>query len=285
MISEIKLYLSAIFLALFSKKFYYDLILGKKIYGFGYLLFLSFLISFPVSNALKSSLDKFIGLSSPASVEEANENILYIAEQIPEITIKDNKLESSSPSPIVVLSKTDKPIFIIDTEDSMKDYSDYQDVVIVNSNQFTLLFDGAPLSISLIDAIVDLTDYLVKKDGYTEFDLKSLFLDMRGLFLFPEVAFLLVATIWFFVRYAFKALAFSFFAGFLVNLVLKGSALTFRAFLRISSFALTIVFLLEFTSFYLGRNLFSSPELVYFVAHLLYIYYAIDAYKQMSVKD
>lgn len=281
-----KLYIKALLFSLFSRSFYYDLIVSYKIYGLIYVFFLSFIISLPISHQVKSSFNNFIGVTSDASIDEINDNIDYIADQIPDLAIKNNKMSiASGDDTIVVVSKSNKPVFVIDTNDSIQDLTGYENTILLGSDKFILSFNEASVAISLADVMSDLAKYLSKKDGYTEFSFRDLFLDMRGLFIFPAFAFVIVSALWFFMRYSFKVVAFSFVAGFLMNLMLKGRVFTYRAFLRVSSFAITPIFLMEFMSYNFGVVIFSRPELVYLVTHLFYIYFAIESYKKMSFKD
>lgn len=283
---NIILYLNSLGLALFSRKFYYELFVVHKSLGFGYLLFISVLISVPVSYKTKGAMVNFIGNNISDSAEEVHENVEYISSQLPLLQIIQGKIQNVKimPSPSVVESKQGKPVFIFDISDKIDDYSAYDDVVIINSDKFVMLFAGITMAVSLSDILPDIQKYLTVKESYTEFDIKSLFADMEILFLSPTLVFLLISSFWFFLRYAFKALTFSFFVGALSNIFLKTRIFTFRTFVRISCFSLTIVFIFEFMSYFWGIAIFSRPEIVYFVAHLLYINYAVESYKKMSFK-
>ena len=123
----------------------------------------------------------------------------------------------------------------------------------------------------------------IKEDGERKIINTQLLLeDLKYIFLTPSLVFLLLASFWFFITYAIKALAFSFFAAFVSSLILKSRIFPFKTFIRISAFALTPIFILEFITYSFGVGLFSSPSVVYFVAQLVYIYYAVDSYKAMS---
>jgi hypothetical protein len=257
-----------------------------KIYGFAYILFLSFFISIQVSSKTKQSLNQFIGATPNYSFEDNSENYDYIVSQIPKLRIEDNKFKNYGFDGLLnVASKSGKDILLVDTQDAIQDFSLYSDLLIIRSDRVLFLLGDDILTLQLPDIISQVPQYISKGDGQTIFDMQLLFDDLRGFFIAPQFLLLIISMFWFFLRYSFKAIAFSFFVGLICNMVLKSRRFTFRAFLRISSFSMTIVFLLEFISISIGGALFSRPELIYFIAHLLYIYYAVDSYKQITFKN
>ncbi len=283
---QIKLYITSLYLSLFSKGHYYKLFVNYNFYGFRYIALLSLLIAIPITNFTKKDLKAFIGEEASSSIEESNENYDHILSQMKTLRIKEGKfIDDFNSVPQNIFSKSGKLIMVFDPSNTIQNLDKYQDVIFLKSDTVYYLTDGNSVGISLVNLIPELKSYLNQVEGgVTNFNVEKLFSDLRWMFVSPSLILFIGCFCWFFLRYSFKAVAFSFFVGMMVNLIMKGRVFPFKTYIRISTFALTFVFLLEFLSVTLGIQIFSSPELIYFLAHLIYIYYAVDSYKQISFK-
>jgi hypothetical protein len=76
---EIKYYISALFLSLFSRRFYADLMKNRSDLGLRYLLFLSLVIAAPLAVEAKYLLSNIFKAQSGS----AGENLEQILKQVP----------------------------------------------------------------------------------------------------------------------------------------------------------------------------------------------------------
>ncbi len=269
----------SIYLSLYSRGFYFDLIQNKRMLGAKYLLLLSLIISVPVSIKVKMIITNFFTEQEVST----DDNINYIASQMPDVFVEGNFLKFRGESNYIINSKVGKAVVIVDVEEKISDLKDYEKIAVVDKSGFRYkLADGKGIVvIPSSDIIAGLNQYLIGDGANSKLNKEKFFNDLKILAQAPILLIFILSFLWFYTNNLVSALLFSFITGILFALICRNYSFDFKQCFRIAAFTLTPVLYLETISNMLGNSLFSNASLVYFVAHLLYIHFAIESYKKL----
>ncbi len=288
--TSLKFYISAIFQSLFSREFYYDLISNKNIFGFRYVFLIALILAVPVSMQVKYLLNTLVvkeaGAFHEVSNDEISREINHISVQLPKLTFEKNNFVSSDAEPSYIYASDKTLIAIIDTDRKVNNIDTLGNVALLRGNELKIIVDGSLSAIvSAGDLYQSFQDYFkVNGEGKPEFITKKFLQDFYAVITIPYPVIFFFCFLWMAFKYFFKAVLYSFIAGMIINLMLKPERFDLKLCIRIAAFTSTAVAVLEFLSFSLGQNIFVFSNLVYFITHILYIYFAVESYKKLRVR-
>lgn len=286
--TQLKFYFSALVKSFYSRDFYFNLIWRNNFYGFKYIFLLALLLAIPVSFQVKQMLSSMMvneaGLFHAVSGSEINKEIDNISAQLPNITFEDNRFISDSTAPSYIKGGDGSLVAVIDTERKLTNLSNFNNLVLLRENEMILIMDGRVSgSVPAADLYQSFRNYFtVNDEGKPQFNIKAFFRDFYSIVTTPYPVIFVFCIIWFAIKYFFKALLYSFISGLFLGLMLKNYQFDFKLCLRIAIFTATPVALLEFVTYMIGYNIFNYGNLVYFLTHMIYIYFAVESYKKIS---
>ncbi len=277
---ELKFYISALYLSLFSRKFYADLIHNRQIFGVRYLLLLSIIVATPIAMEVKYI---FSNIFSAEGIS-IDDNVDYVFKQLPEISVENGKIKTSAKSNLSVVSKSGAVMVVFDTENKIDDLDNYDGVLVVNEEgiRFKLPNESGVAILMASDIENAFNQYTESTASGNKFNLIKMFSDIKQVLKTPFILIVILASLWFFLRYVFSAIIYSFIVGIFFSVVCKRTSFDFKQCFRVAAFAATPVALLEMISNIFGGGLFSYVSLVYFLTHMIYIHFAVDSYRKIK---
>ncbi len=274
----IRYYLHSIYLSLYSRLFYAGLFHNKRASGVRYLLLLSFMISVPLAFELKVLINKAFFNSA-----DAEENVQYIVNQLPEIDIKKDKISTPLSQNQSIISKSGNTVAIIDVENKINDINEYSGILIIDSDGLKMKMPNSEtvFIVAAEDLAISLDKYFATKaDGSRQFLTADFLRDTEQVLQTPFIMILVFFTILFSIRYILSAVIYSLVAMIFAVIIVKPRRAEFSQYYRIAAFTTTPAALLEMLSYMTLGSIFIHASLIYFIAHLLYIHFAIESYKK-----
>lgn len=277
---EIKYYISALYLSLFSRNFYAELIANKNIMGIKYLLLLALIVSTPIALEVKY-LFKNIFTSEGVGIDESVDHIL---KQLPEISIKEGKIITSLKDNLTITSRSGDIIAIFDVQNKLTALDNYESILVISEDSVRVRMpDDAGTAVLLARDIEEIfRQYNETTEEGNKFNLIKLFTDVKHILKTPLPLIIILASLWFWLRYIFSAFVYSFMAGIFLSIMCKKNSFDLKLCFRVAAFTLTPVALLEMFSNMMGGGLFSYATLVYFITHILYMYFAVESYRKLK---
>jgi hypothetical protein len=212
---EIKYYISALFLSLFSRRFYADLMKNRSDLGLRYLLFLSLVIAAPLAVEAKYLLSNIFKAQSGS----AGENLEQILKQVPKITVENESFKIDSDVNKNIYSKSGNLIAIFDVENKIDDLDKYEKVLIINQHGIRFKFaEDAVVMVLLAGEIEQSFKQYFSDEGKNKsgLDIVRLFEDFRMILEMPYMLIVIFLAMVFFVKNIFSALAYSFVVGIMI---------------------------------------------------------------------
>ncbi|MDX1949132.1 MAG: DUF1189 family protein [Rickettsiales bacterium] len=278
-------YIEAIYKSLFSRGFYKSLFFSRKISYAKYIFILAIFLAIPCSLQVKNSLNKIISTDANFLTNLSEEDILnkidFIVSQTPEITYKKNEFHSEGSEPYFIKNSNDELLAVIDTNRQISEK--LESPIILKDNELIIIDNINKTKTSLVasDVFNSFQNYFEKsEENESKFKTKNFLYDLISILNINIFAIFFMCLIWFFVKYLISAILYSFLVGILISFLIKNVVFEYRLCLIISAFTLTPIVLLEFLSYSLGVKLFNFSNLVYFVTHIFYIYFAIDSFRK-----
>lgn len=284
-----KYYISALYLSLFSREFYRDLIGNKKIYGLRYILLLALILGFPVSLQIKYMMNdlvgKDVGVFHKITEDEIENEVKYISSQMPDIIFEKNNFKSGGSEPSYIYSGNKDLVAVIDTERKLKEIPQ-ENLLMLKDNELEFIAGGVLSAVvSAVDIYQSFSNYFeLNIEGKPELNEQRLLKDIYLVITTPFPVIYIFCFLWLTFKYFFKIIIYSFISGMIFSLMLKTESFDFKLCIRTAVFTATPVAVLEFLSFSLGQNFFVHVNLVYFITHIIYIYFAVESYKRKQPK-
>lgn len=282
---SLRTYISAMLNSLYSRGFYFSIFRDTQISAIKYILFLCLLVSIPLSLQVKYLLnltvsDK-VGFFGSTDTDEIAEEVNFLNNQMPQITYEKNSFFSSSDKPEFIKSRSDNVLAVVDTSRQFNNYEMLDNAAILKDNEF-ILISGGKLSGSIPagEAFSSFQNYFYSNhEDIQQFDTKKFFRDLLSIVKTPVLVIYVFCFLWLGIKYFFSIIFYSFISGIFMGVMLKNFQFDFKLCMRIAAFTITPVAILEVISFMIGGGLFAYANLVYFVTHVLYIYFAVESFR------
>ncbi len=273
---ELKFYISALYLSLFSRGFYVGLIGSSRVLGLRYILLLAVLLAVPVAMEVRYLIAGIFPVGSAESLEN-------IKKQIPPVYYENGEFKIEAAENRNIVAMTGEVLAVLDVERKIDDLSHYNKIVIISPEALRLKFsESSAVAVIMANEIYkSLNQYFkITAGGRSKFDTAQFVDDLDQVSRTPTFLITIFSAMWFFLKYAFSAFGFSFVAGMMMAMLCNRTIFDLRQCFRIAAFTATPVAFLEIISVSLGGGLFSYASLVYFITHMIYIHFAIESYKR-----
>ncbi len=278
-------YLAAIPKSLYSRAFYREVCQLWQGLGFWYLLLVILLGMIPTGIKYYTHIDQtlFYDQAAPAGdgnmYEKLHPNVQDVLSQIPAMTYKNGVLSTDIEQPYTVYSsETGTPYMIIDTTGTTSSLEGKSADILVTSRFIIMRWQG----MSDLVVVEDLAKMVgLGPDDEVVIDQATLeeFISM----LQREAAVLPFALYFGLVINLFLTYAlFAFFMA-LIGIMIASSMklqLEFQQLIRLSAVTATPVLCFEFVELFTGMQIFGLEQIVYFIIHVGFLYYALESNKR-----
>ncbi|HCR85941.1 MAG TPA: hypothetical protein DIV86_04615 [Alphaproteobacteria bacterium] len=272
-------YLNALYLSLFSKDFYAEIIAKGKPSGLIYIMLVSLVVSLPVSLNSKRHIAEIFDFDAKNTSAEAYS--AAINSQFPELSYNNGKFEFDINEIRDISIQNDNSFIIIDPNDELKSFSKFPDSLILKPEKLLYNYKNVELQIfTPVKVFESFEPYFLRSDNGYVFDSKRFFNDLSYFisFSYPIIlflVFLITAS-----KYIIWVFLFSNIAYLLFNLKLKNISIPSRTIFRICCFTITPVALFELVRVVFSiENLFLYPVIIGAIINIIYINYVIENFK------
>ncbi len=284
-------YLKSLYKSLYCREFYFNLFFARKVSYFKYLLILAMLVAIPVSLNAKKTLNQIISSELPIFSSINNEiidkEIEFIKSQSPEIIYKNNQFYSDNFEPTIIKNHSNEILAIIDTERKLTK-SDYNNSpVILKDNEliFNDEINNIQTSLPANEVFNSFEKYFDNKNENEKlFRIDKFYFDFLSIINTPFYVILFFCFIWFLVKFLISTILYSFIVGAMLSILIKNYIFEYKLCLKISAFTLTPIVIFECVTYGAGVKIFNYTNLVYFITHIIYIYFAIESFSKIKNK-
>lgn len=282
----------AIYLSLHSRIFYWDIIRNRRSSGASYIILLAVILAVIYASifakgavVVKDQLLSQIAIVSPeGDITGLRPKAQEVVNSMPKMTIVGNQIQFDI-TEAKVIESPDMYLPVVFDPTGKFNAGKLERVVILNANHLILkLFDNQQV-IKVQDLIqLEFFKQFSTTDGVI--DNTKMAIHLLDVFLgFSSLVTPIMFIYGFLANMVIMGVSWIFFAmitTFMFN-VLKVQNNDFKNALRIAAYTATPVFLLDAVQLLLMKQLFGLQFLVYFTLHILYIYSAIDAYRNIEL--
>jgi hypothetical protein len=286
--NQIQKYLSGIYRVFYDKNFYHDVIAKWNVYGIGYLFLLCALFSISISNYNYKIIREFFSYDISSEFDNSgnvsfNENTDELIKSFPKITYKSGKFYSEEKEPKLILDNSLQPFFLIDLEDK-KIENEYDKIIHIGSSKVTVKSGESLFTIGAKDFIGMFSKESKPKEfTFTQEHIKAVFFYIGFLSSVNILIVYLLSLLSLMAVYIFNSLIFTLFAksmGFMMAIDLK-----YKTAFRIAVVTSTPLIIFDAITFSTGFEVFKMKDLIYFLMHLVYVFFALESFKKIALSQ
>jgi len=271
--------LKAIPLSFFSKELYRDVAKNWVGVGFLYLFTILSIALLPVAIKVSDSIREVFEISKSGK-HIIPENINNMINQVPSMYIDKGMLYTDAEQPYLITNpSTGKPIAIIDLDRTSVISAPMiltKNSVIITEGGYTQIWSwNEVLKVFMLSPS---ERHEINSDSTRELIERTIENSSK-----IPVAFYFIKLLSLFMFFALRIVLFTF-LGTLICQFLT-TAMPFTALMRLAAITSTPIIMFESLSLYIGQDIFGYRELVYFIMHGGYLYFAIDANKKVTPDD
>jgi hypothetical protein len=289
---KIKYNIHALYLSLYSKIFYWDLLKNRKNIGLSYVVLLavitglasSFVLSKIIISAQNNLISEYAIEDVVGKITNLNEDAKDKISQFPKFKIAGNGIQFNSDQPKIIGEVNSGGFLLIFDPTNKINANTYDQVVIINTSKI-IAKNGQNEQVFYLEKLQlnKVLEPFINEDGYIDnYSFAVAFLNILQAFakFVPVIVFFasLFASLF---SLAFSVMFFSFVANLMFK-IMGVQSTNFRNSIRLSAYSFTPVFILDLIQLIALKQIFGAQFLVYFVLHLVYMYYAIDALKDIE---
>jgi hypothetical protein len=283
---------NAIYLSLYSKIFYWNLLKNLKHTGFSYILILaiisssisSLVVSKTIINTKNNVIEKFTITNESDEIIGLTDFFTQKLSDIPKFKVKESSIEFEITEPRIISDETpDGLVLVFDPTDKFNP-DHYNSAFVINTQKIIAKSSNREdvFYLKKLQPNITLAKF-VAEDGFV--DNKKLIISALNVLnkYVWVLAFglFVIGFIGAFLGLAISAIFYAFVAQTMF-LLFKLKSADFRNCLRLAAYTTTPIFILDVFQMIILRQIFGMQILVYFVIHLVYIFYAIDAFKDIE---
>lgn len=277
-------YLKAIYLSLFSREFYMDLVTNRKFSGFAYIFILTLLISFPSSVRLNKQIADVFDYSPEYT--NYSRYIDVLENQFPKVTYNNGSFTFDREDFDIISIRPENNFMVVDPENELSDLTKFPDAMILKPDR--LIYNNKNSDLQVFNAsqlFESFNPYFNSADSGYLFNSQKFFEDLAAFLKFSlPVIFLLVSSVTF-VKYIIWVFLFSNMAYLMFLSRYKPFILSGKIFFRISCFSFTPVAIFEFCRIVFNMdNLFYYPVIISVIINVIYLNYIISGFKNNIIK-
>ncbi len=272
--AELRYYINALYLSLYSRNFYAQLIGKGTALGVKYLLLLSLLLAVPMSLYAHRAITGFFASDSVST----QDNLNRISSQMPALKVEQGRIVMPFTYNHIISGSDGGDAVVFDVENKIDDLEMYDRILVVNAEGIRIKTAGGTAVFMASELEQILKQYFTPEKGGNRFNGEKFFSDMGKISATPFLFVLVICVFWYFMQCMVSALIYSFIVGMFISILQRGTKFDFRTCFRVAAFTSTPIALMEMTSIWMGQGIFAYASVVYFVTHMLYIYFAVESY-------
>lgn len=278
---------------MYSKIFYWDLLRNRKNSGFSYILLLSIIgaIISSISLGTEANKQKTKLFESTATIDMAgnisdlNDSAKEIVNQFPKLKIAaDGNLEFDITAPRIIANKEEKGFKLVFDPTDKFNPSKFDFILVVNThkiiakvsdNEQIFNFEQFKLKTILANVIDEqgyINNYKLALEGLNFINQYS---NIMYIFVFIGSLAGMIFSL---------GLSFLFFSlvGNILMSFMNVTPISYKTCLRLAAYTITPIFLLDVFQLAIMQQIFGMQMAIYFVLHIVYMFFAIDAFKDIE---